>query len=98
MGTSPTRIISIISNMMRCRICGLEQVSPPWGEDGKTPSFDICDCCGVVFGYEDSTPQSVRRYRQRWLARGAEWFVPKSMPAGWSVSAQLVEVPEAFRD
>jgi len=30
-----------------CRVCGLEQDDTPWGEDGKTASFNICDCCAV---------------------------------------------------
>lgn len=55
----------------RCRVCGLRQGSPPWGEDGKTPSFEICDCCGVEFGYEDASPKAAEAYRQAWLARGA---------------------------
>jgi hypothetical protein len=33
-----------------CRICGLKQDFKPWGEDGKTPAFEICSCCGVEFG------------------------------------------------
>jgi hypothetical protein len=33
-------------------VCGLEQGELPWGADGATPSFAICDCCGVEFGLE----------------------------------------------
>ncbi|PBC22211.1 hypothetical protein CK226_16405 [Mesorhizobium sp. WSM4311] len=38
----------------KCRVCGLDQ-SPdmPWGESGGEPSYAICSCCGVEFGYED---------------------------------------------
>lgn len=85
-------------NDTHCRVCGLDQMEPPWGEDGNNPSFAICDCCGVEFGYEDITSESARDYRKRWLASGAKWFSAKVMPAGWNVSVQLAEVPEAFRD
>ena len=39
------------ANKLACRVCGKVQDDPTWGEDGKTPTFDICDCCGVQFGY-----------------------------------------------
>ena len=32
----------------RCRVCGLNQDFKPWGEDGKTPAFEICGCCGEL--------------------------------------------------
>ena len=35
----------------------------------KTPSFGICDCCGVEFGYEDATPEAAGACRRSWLAR-----------------------------
>lgn len=30
-----------------CRVCGLPLDEDPWGEDGKTPNYTICPCCGV---------------------------------------------------
>ncbi|WP_407906848.1 hypothetical protein [Escherichia coli] len=44
-----------------CRVCGAEQPEAPWGDDGETPTYDICNCCGVEFGYEDSTVQSIKK-------------------------------------
>ena len=64
----------------QCRICGLIQSDLPWGEDGKTPSFDICSCCGVEFGYQDATIYAIKRYRQKWISEGAKWFQPESKP------------------
>lgn len=29
-------------------------------------SFDICDCCGCEYGYDDTSA-----YREEWLAKGA---------------------------
>lgn len=53
-----------------CRVCGLKYEEPPWGFDGKTPSFEICQCCGVEFGYEDATVVGVNRYRKKWISSG----------------------------
>ena len=51
-----------------CRVCGhTEQNYFPWGIDGKIPSFDICECYNVEFGYEDCQLSSLYRYSQKWL-------------------------------
>jgi hypothetical protein len=84
--------------LLRCRVCGLVQREPPWGLDGQSPSFNICPCCGVEFGYEDSDPSALASYRSSWLANGATWFRPKERPAGWSLDDQLAEVPAPWRD
>jgi hypothetical protein len=79
-----------------CRICGLLQEDPPWGEDDKTPSFEICACCGVEFGYEDINFVSIRNYRARWLEEGAEWFDVKAKPMEWNLEEQLKNIPSEF--
>jgi hypothetical protein len=80
-----------------CRVCGLRQADPPWGEDGRTPTYEICSCCGVEFGYEDSRPESVRRYRTEWIRKGAEWFTPQDRPAVWDMEQQFNNIPPEFR-
>lgn len=82
---------------LRCRVCGLRQRGPPWGEDGNSPTFEICDCCGVEFGYEDSTPSSTKEYRSHWLVNGAAWFQPETRPPDWNLESQLKWIPEPFR-
>ena len=82
---------------MNCRVCGRVQQEPLWGGDGKTPSFDICDCCGVEFGYEDATLGAVRRYRTEWVNKGGPWFVPDARPEQWDMDDQLRGVAEEFR-
>ena len=77
------------ANKFTCRVCGLRQPIAPWGKDDKTPTFEICDCCGVEFGYEDATPEAISRYRSVWVAKGFEWFNKKRRPKGWSVAEQL---------
>lgn len=80
-----------------CRVCGAEQLDPPWGEDGQIPSYDICDCCGVEFGYEDMNLESIKRYRQKWLDSGANWFRKKNKSENWSLDRQLQNIPDRYR-
>ncbi|NWA64104.1 hypothetical protein HX773_24715 [Pantoea sp. B9002] len=79
-----------------CRVCGLEQLDPPWGDDGKSATFDICDCCGVEFGYEDATLSGIKRYREKWLTNGAKWNITKSIPDNWMLHQQLKNIPEDY--
>lgn len=85
------------SSIYACRVCGWGQAQPPWGETGKFPTHDICDCCGVEFGYEDSTPASGRQYRQVWVEGGCQWFDPSARPAAWSCEEQAKNIPSEFR-
>jgi hypothetical protein len=79
-----------------CRVCGLLFDEAPWGEDGKTPSFDICPCCGVEFGYEDATADGCRSYRIRWIAEGAIWWDESQRPEPWNLETQLQNIPLEF--
>jgi hypothetical protein len=81
---------------LSCRVCGYRSDSPPWGEDGRTPLFDFCVCCGVEHGYQDASPNGARAYRAKWIAAGAEWEEPERMPNGWELSEQLGQVPPEF--
>ena len=47
-----------------CRVCGLDQGEPIWGEDGRTPTYGICSCCGVEFGYGDEDRENCRTIRK----------------------------------
>ncbi len=80
-----------------CRVCGLSQGDAPWGDDDETPTFDICDCCGVQFGYEDCTTRGIKKFREEWIKNGAKWFWPKSRPENWSLEEQLKKVPPEYR-
>ena len=79
---------------MRCRVCGLLQSEPPWGPDGKCPTYDFCACCGVEFGYGDASLAGIRNWRQKWLAEGAKWDAPELKPANWDWQKQLSHVPD----
>ncbi|MEZ4959580.1 MAG: hypothetical protein R2830_07175 [Saprospiraceae bacterium] len=80
-----------------CRVCGFYYSDPPWGMDNKTPSYEICDCCGVEFGYEDSTLNGIIRYREKWIKEGAIWFNPDCKPADWNLDDQLMHVLSKYR-
>lgn len=84
--------------MLKCRVCGLVHAEPPWGDDGRTPLFEMCDCCGVEFGYQDSTPLGVARYRKKWLDAGGAWDNPKTRPPDWNLAEQLAGIPAPWND
>ena len=79
-----------------CRICGLYMKDKPWGDDGQSPTYEICPCCGVEFGNEDYDLFSIKEYRKEWLKNGANWFDKKKKPVSWDVNKQLMNVPEDF--
>lgn len=76
-----------------CKVCGYSELNYyPWGEDGKTPSYEICPCCGVEFGYEDSTLEGMLKYRKKWIKLGGKWFKEEKRPNNWSLDKQLKNV------
>lgn len=79
---------------IRCRVCGWVLAEPPWGEDGRSPSYEICSCCGCEFGYEDCRASGILTYRKKWIDSGGVWFSPKDKPEGWSLEDQLKQIPE----
>lgn len=82
---------------LHCRVCGFEHLSAPWGDDDNTPLYEICPCCGVTAGYEDSTPESATAYRQSWLDGQVTWSSPSVKPEAWSLELQLTQVPSEFK-
>lgn len=82
---------------LNCRVCGYQSVDPPWGEDGRSPIYDFCPCCGVEHGYQDSSPLGARNYRTEWISAGAKWEEPASKPEGWDLSEQLSLIPSEFK-
>lgn len=83
------------SELNACRVCGLEQ-NFPWGESGQDPTHDICECCGVEFGYEDFTLKAVRNYRKSWIESGGKWWNEKFKPKNWNLEKQLKNIPPKF--
>jgi len=73
-----------------CPVCGYTDGEfLPWGESGEDPSFDICPCCGVEYGYEDFTVESAAKYRLAWLRRGPKPFRPSIEFRDWDWAVQM---------
>jgi hypothetical protein len=86
-----------VSTNEYCRVCGYQpHGEPPYDAEGYG-SQEICPCCGVQWGYQDSLPSAARRFREVWLARGAPWRMPEFRPPDWDLTEQLSPVPEAYR-
>ena len=75
-----------------CRVCGYEPEEPPWGEAGDFGTFDICPCCCVEWGYEDSSEAAAAQYRERWLRDGAVWADRHTPQDGLTVEKRLKRV------
>lgn len=84
-------------NTHECRVCGCYSKDFPWGEDGKNPSYQICPCCGVQFGKEDLTLESIKEYRDKWRSKGGEWFAKNEKPSGWDIEQQMKHIPDEFK-
>jgi hypothetical protein len=80
-----------------CRVCGFREDFAPWGDDGLSPDFSFCPCCGAEHGYQDATLTAARANRRRWIDGGAKWFKDKYRPADWSLALQLEGIPEEYR-
>lgn len=80
-----------------CRVCGYILDEPPWGEDDQIPTFDLCNCCGVQFGYEDCNLAYVKKFRMEWIKNGVKWFFSKNKPENWSLEEQLKSIPLEYR-
>lgn len=80
-----------------CRVCGLYIVNAPWGVDNHTPTYEICPCCGVEFGYEDFSIESVIKYRSDWIKNGTIWFMKKQKPLEWNLELQLKDIPTEWK-
>lgn len=72
----------MINKNFYCKICGYNLDYNPWGEDGKNPDYSFCSSCGVEFGYQDYSLESILEFRNKWIENGMVWseekYVPKS--------------------
>ncbi len=68
-------------------------VAPPYAVHFGDPSYDVCDCCGFEYGFDDDPGigrrMSFEEYREAWIAEGVRWFDESKRPDGWSLDAQL---------
>ncbi len=80
-----------------CRVCGYWDLTEPWGEDLKSPTFHFCFCCGVEHGYGDSGYKAIKMWREKWIAEGAKWDEEERRPENWNLEEQLKNIPEEFK-
>jgi hypothetical protein len=83
---------------LHCAVCGYRAAEPPWGLDGTTPSFDYCPCCGVEWGYQDSSAVGIAKYRGEWLRHGAVWRDTKRSKDGLSTTERLSSIGVEWDD
>ncbi|MBM3202167.1 MAG: hypothetical protein FJZ56_07160 [Chlamydiae bacterium] len=79
-----------------CRVCGFKHKEPIWGKEGNCPTYQICDCCGVEFGYQDCSLQAIREFRKNWVKRGCCWENDKIRPRSWSIEEQMKNIPKEY--
>ena len=75
-----------------CNICGYRPEAAPWGDAGKDPSFEFCPCCKVEWGYQDSNPVAIGRFRTLWLQKGAPWSERRVEHDGLSTNERLAHI------
>jgi len=78
----------------QCRVCGYSNKECPWGGDGKSPTYQICPCCGVQYGVKDITPEEIQKERKLWAKSKYKWFDSNLKPADWSSEEQLKNIPK----
>jgi len=83
-------------NTHECRVCGYYSEDFPWGEDGESPSFQLCPCCGVQFGKEDISLDSIKKYRDEWVSKGGKWYTKEEKPERWNLEVQMKNIPDKF--
>lgn len=82
------------NNNYYCHVCGAPLGNfAPWGEDELSPTFEICDCCDVEYGYEDYILPSLLAFRASWLSGGGLWRNTNAKPKGLTLEFQLQCVP-----
>jgi hypothetical protein len=88
----------------KCPVCGYGLVFLPWNDD--SPSYETCDCCGILFGYDDvpggesPSPREeiYKQLRQQWISQGCPWRGdPELKPPNWDPKRQLEEA-DLLRD
>ncbi|RBP15900.1 hypothetical protein DFR50_107170 [Roseiarcus fermentans] len=79
--------------MKRCPVCGYDGLEEPAYDDVGAPSYEICPCCGIEFGYEDAS-RSHESLREEWIAKGMPWWADDKPPPGWDPVQQVRSLTE----
>lgn len=75
-------------------------VQPPYWQPYGEPSYEVCDCCGFEFGYDDepgtAPPKSFADFLKEWVDDGCIWFNPGKKPPGWNLEQQQKKAGMSF--
>jgi len=73
-----------------CPVCGYPNLDEPSYDKTGYPSYNICDCCGFEFGFDDTNNGiAFDNYRKKWIKEGASWFSEHKKPPHWNLEEQL---------
>jgi hypothetical protein len=76
-----------------CPVCGYDGLEEPPYDKNRNPSYEICDCCGYEFGFDDGSKGiNFEKYRKQWIIKGAIWFNPDVKPKEWDLKKQLLKI------
>ena len=75
-----------------CRVCGYNNYPDEFWK-ATIPLYTICPCCGCESGNEDYTVESTKRYREKWIREGNNWFSSKERPDKWDREEQFKNIP-----
>lgn len=64
-----------------CPVCGFDGLREAAFGINNEPSHEICACCGFEPGFDGGNDPAVfKKFYQRWLKNGAQWFMPDRKP------------------
>jgi hypothetical protein len=70
-------------------------LKPPYGAYFGSASYEICECCGFEYGYDDEPGSgaglSFEEYLKEWINAGCQWFTLGRRPNGWDLDEQLTQ-------
>ena len=84
-----------MNKVFHCPACGFPLDFEPWVND--SPLDEICPCCGIQFGYDDSAGGDLQRrsdvyeqWRRQWIAKGMPWYSRGTeVPRDWNPTKQI---------
>ena len=80
-----------------CRVCGLDHGEREVRDEYGCPTYNICDCCGVEFGYGDETVENCIAIRKLWIEQGMKWHDGKQKPDNWDPEQQFNSILTELR-
>src|SRR6266508_1459623 len=84
-----------------CPACGYPGLTEaPWRD--RSPSDEICACCGIQFGYDDVVegrpelrPAFYRDWGLKWRLDGMKWWSANPPPDDWDADTQFRSITQA---